>query len=170
MINAFLALDNRFKNLRQTMQCLEHINVQTTIVSAEKINDFDCINGDIFAIIKNSRTDFSMFICNPVNFHIKLNEKFEVQCLSLSKKKSSDLILSFENLKQRAKIAKFLDTKAIYDCSIVCANKNFWEKVFKIHSRLMKYRHISIKENYFDLIINFCISLYDYKVSLIQGV
>ena len=170
MINAFVAFDDRFQNLKQTIQCLENTDVQTTVVSDHYINDLNCVNGDIFAIINNSRTQFSMFVCKPINFVVKTNENYEVQCLSFSKKRSLELILSFEDLHHRAKIAKFLDSKTIYDCSLVCANKNFWEKVFKIHTRLMKYRHISIKENYFDLIINFCISLYDYKVSLIQGV
>lgn len=170
-MNAFIDYNKNFKNISETLFHLKKMNIKSNIVSMDDSNknNNDFLYGDIIAIMNAQREKKSIFISSPIENVFTINQISQIQCFSLSDKKSSDFISSFENLEQRAKVSKLFDSKKIFDCSIVCGDEYFWEKVFRIHARWLKSRFVTKKEFYHDLLINFCISLYDYKVSLIKG-
>jgi hypothetical protein len=171
-MNAYIDYDSKnFQDFSETVKILDEDGIKTIVVSSEPLDltNHEFIKGDIVAILNGRRESHTLYVSSPLSAGISLKKDCEIQCFSKSSKQPKDLIASLENIEHRAKVARLFDSKQIYDCSVVCASELFWEKVFRIHVRWFRHREVVKKEFYHDFLINFCISLYDYKVELIKA-
>lgn len=130
---------------------------------------YSFFSGDIITIMNSLHSDYMAIVGNGAKiWDLKPSGK-TVYVSSLNNLEVDTIVLSLVNLKMRALVAKELmnSNRDIIAVQTMVAHGDFWGKIFMIHARLIRERLVMPDANYLNLLINMCISLYDYSVTKI---
>jgi hypothetical protein len=130
---------------------------------------YSFFSGDIITIMNSLRSEPMAIIGDGAKIWDLKPSGRVVHASSSNSVPVDTIVLSLVNLKMRALVAKHLmdSNKEILAIQTMVAHSELWDKIFMMHARLIRERLAMPDANYLNLLINFCISLYDYDVTKI---
>lgn len=166
---------------------LDHGKVDETVSFADKLEDLGLtcfvvsadpsegekemfkgkkfIEGDIIAVIHQFNFPFSTFArlsTNPDSVDPKPNSAVFLSV----QEETYQVVTPISSIPMRVKFSSLFDKGRIYGVDLVCASSEFWQKALSVHVRWRSEGFASQNATYFELLFNFCVSIYDIDVSI----
>ena len=166
---------------------LDHGKVDETIAFADKLEDLGLtcfvvsadpsedekerfkgkkfIEGDIIAVIHQFNFPFSTLASLSTNPDLVDPKPSSAVFLSVLEG-NYQVVTPISSIPMRVNFSSLFDKGRTYGVDLVCAESEFWQKALSIHVRWRSEGFASQNANYFELLFNFCVSIYDIDVSI----
>jgi len=169
---------------------LDHGKVDETIAFADKLEDLGLtcfvvsadpsedekerfkgkkfIEGDIIAVIHQFNSPFSTLASlstNPDLIYPKPNSAVFLSVLE----EAYQVVTSISSIPMRVNFSSLFDKGKIYGVELVCADAEFWQKALSVHIRWRSEGFTSQNSTYMELLLNFCVSIYDIDVLMAES-
>ena len=166
---------------------LDHGKVDETIAFADKLEDLGLtcfvvsadpsedekerfkgkkfIEGDIIAVIHQFNFPFSTFArlpTNPDSVHPKSKSAVFLSVLE----ETYQVVTPISSIPMRVDFSCLFDKGSVYGFDLVCADNEFWQKALSVHVRWISEGFANQNATYFELLFNFCVSIYGIDVSI----